>query len=73
MDPFNQQWLSQQDVPISALVTFVLSTSLVLLIFNVVVLSKDEERAINFRVPWPQQCDSEWRGEILQQPSLKVL
>ena len=72
MDAFNQQWLSQQDVPVSALVTFVLSTSFVILLFNFVVLSKEDERAVNFRVLWPQQCSSEWRGETLKQPSLKV-
>ena len=72
MDAFNQHWLSQQDVPVSALVTFVGSIAFVIFVFKIAVLSDNGERAVNFRVPPPEQCHPDWKGEILRQPSLKV-
>ena len=72
MDPFNQHWLSQQELPISAIVTFFTSVSFVLLVFRYVVLNDDNERPISFSVPSPKQCSSDWEGEELEEPSVKV-
>ena len=43
-------------------------------IFKVSVLHhhEDEERAVHFRVPIPEQCSSDWKGELLERPTVKV-
>ena len=41
--------------------------------FKVTVLHHhDEENAIHFRVPTPEQCSSDWKGELLERPTVKV-
>ena len=41
--------------------------------FKVVVLhNDDEEKAVHFRVPVPEQCSSDWKGELLEKPVVKV-
>lgn len=37
-----------------------------------IYLKPDPEAAIDYHVPAPEQCHPEWKGEILQNPSLKV-
>lgn len=37
-----------------------------------VCLKPDPEAAIDYYIPIPEQCHPEWKGEILQDPSLKV-
>lgn len=73
MDPFHQHWLSQQDLPTAAIVTFFVSVSFVLLIFKSVVLDDNEPRPVSFNVPTPKQCDPEWTGEILEEPGIEVV
>ena len=72
MDAFNLHWLSQQDIPLSATVTFLVSVSFVLLVFKFAVLSRNEESPVSFRVPLPEQCDRDWKGPILDEPAIKV-
>ena len=72
MDAFNLQWLSQQDIPLSVIVTFLASVSFVLLVFKFVVLSGDEESPVTFKVAAPEQCKPGWEGKILDEPAIKV-
>ena len=51
---------------------FVSSVVFVLAVFKHVVLDDDEEGPINFKVPVPEQCSPEWKGEVLQEPTIKV-
>ena len=32
----------------------------------------DEEKAVHFKVPIPEQCSSDWKGELLERPTVKV-
>ena len=42
-------------------------------VFKVTVLHHHhEENAIHFRVPVPEQCSSDWKGELLERPTVKV-
>ena len=36
------------------------------------VLADDDERPVEFRVNVPEQCDPNWKGEVLPEPALKV-
>ena len=41
--------------------------------FKVTVLHDDDkEKAVHFRVPTPEQCSSDWKGELLERPTVKV-
>ena len=51
---------------------FVLSVLFVIAVFNYIVLDDDEERPVNLKVPVPEQCSSEWKGELLEKPTTKV-
>ena len=42
-------------------------------VFKVVVLSDDGEAFVKFKVPIPEQCAPEWKGEIMAEPNVKVL
>ena len=72
MDAFNLHWLSQQDLPTNVVVTFLVSIVFVLLVFKFAVLTDNEERPVTFSVPLPEQCNSDWKGEILDDPAIKV-
>ena len=48
------------------------STILLITVFNYIVLSPDEERPALFKVPIPEQCSLDWKGEVLEEPSIKV-
>ena len=42
-------------------------------VFKVRVLHHDdEENPVHFRVPIPEQCSSDWKGELLERPTVKV-
>ena len=41
--------------------------------FLVWCIQPDPEAAVNFSVPSPDPCSPEWKGEILDRPSIKVL
>ena len=42
-------------------------------VFKVIVLHHhDEEKAVHFRIPIPEQCSSDWKGELLEKPTVKV-
>ena len=36
------------------------------------ILRKDSERPIGYVVSIPEQCKPKWKGEILEEPSIKV-
>lgn len=38
----------------------------------VYLLKPDPEAAIDYEVPLPEQCEPEWKGEVLENPSIKV-
>lgn len=52
---------------------FVISIILIFTVFNYTVLNDSEEQPANFEIPVPKQCDPEWKGELLEQPGIKVL
>ena len=42
-------------------------------VFKVTVFHHDdEEKVVHFRVPIPEQCSSDWKGELLERPTVKV-
>ena len=51
---------------------FVLSVIFIFTVFNYIVLEDDGERPVDFKVPVPEQCSSEWKGELLEKPTIKV-
>ena len=52
---------------------FVSSVVFVFAVFNHVVLDDEKDGPVNFKVPVPEQCSPEWKGEVLQEPTIKVL
>ena len=61
------------DLPWLEICIFFGSIIVVITIFNNVVLSPDIERPILFKVPVPEQCNPDWKGEVLECPSIKVI
>ena len=59
-------------VPWLEILIFVVSIGLVLAVFNYVVLNDNNEQPVPFHVPIPEQCAAEWKGEVLDRPSIKV-
>lgn len=59
-------------LPWLEILIFVLSVVLVFTAFKIIVLDNDEERPVDFTVPVPKQCSPEWKGEILDEPTIKV-
>lgn len=59
-------------VPWLEISIFLVSTSLVLIVFRYTVLNNEDERPVTFKVPVPEQCSPGWTGEILDEPSIKV-
>ncbi|KAK3176145.1 hypothetical protein OEA41_007467 [Lepraria neglecta] len=51
---------------------FVISIVLIFTVFNYTVLNDSDEQPVNFEIPVPKQCDPEWKGELLEQPGIKV-
>ena len=69
MDILNQL---PEDVPWLEILIFIISIGLVLTVFNYVVLNDSNEQPVSFDVPIPEQCAAEWKGEVLDRPSIKV-
>ena len=69
MDYFNQL---AEDVPWLDILIFILSIGLVLTVFNYIVLNDSDEQPVAFDVPIPEQCGPQWKGEVLDRPSIKV-
>ena len=40
--------------------------------FKTIVLDEDEERFVHLKVPIPEQCSPDWKGEVLDEPTVKV-
>lgn len=60
------------DLPWLEIFIFFGSLIFVLTLFNQLVLSPDTEQPIPFKIPIPEQCSPTWKGEVLQEPSIKV-
>ena len=84
VDPENKPFLSPhhsmailnqlpEDVPWLEIWIFIISIGLVLTVFNYTVLNDSNEQPVSFDVPIPEQCSAEWKGEVLDRPSIKVL
>ena len=83
VDPENKPFLSSHDsmanlnqftevVPWLEIFIFVVSIGLVLTVFNYIVLNDSNEQPVTFDVPIPEQCSPQWKGEVLDRPSIKV-
>jgi hypothetical protein len=59
-------------VPWLEVLIFIISIICVITAFNYTVLNDSDEQPANCHVPLPKQCDPEWKGEVLEQPSIKV-
>lgn len=60
------------EVPWLEILIFTFSIGLVLIAFNYTVLNDSAEQPVNFIVPLPEQCKPGWKGEVLEDPSIKV-
>lgn len=69
MATFNQL---PEVVPWLEILISILSIGLVLTVFNYIVLNDSNEQPVNFDVPIPEQCGPQWKGEVLDRPSIKV-
>lgn len=36
------------------------------------LLNNDDERPVSFSIPLPEQCKPGWKGEVLDDPKIKV-
>ncbi|KAK0507168.1 hypothetical protein JMJ35_010206 [Cladonia borealis] len=61
-----------ENVPWLEILIFILSIGLVLTVFNYIVLNDSNEQPVTFDVPIPEQCGPQWKGEVLDRPSIKV-
>ena len=52
---------------------FAVSIGFVIAVFKYTVLSDSSEQPAPFKLPTPEQCRSDWKGEVLDKPSLTVL
>ena len=69
MDAFNLHWLSQQELPLWELVTFLASVVFVICIFKAVVLTEHDEAPVSFKVKALEPPSPE---AILKEPAIKV-
>ena len=61
------------NLPLPVIFTFLLSIASVLLAFKLIVLNDDGDKAVRFSIPIPDQCKSGWEGELLEEPSIRVI
>ena len=59
-------------LPLFDVLIVVLSIVFVFATFKYIVLDDDEETPVKFKVPVPEQCSPEWKGELLKEPAVKV-
>jgi len=60
------------EVPLFGLLIFIVSIGFVFTIFNYTVLNDSAEQPITFNIPIPEQCKPDWKGEVLEEPSIRV-
>ena len=60
------------NLPLTETFIFAITIILVLTVFRYAVLNDSHEQPVSFKVPAPQECDPKWKGEILDNPSIKV-
>ena len=83
VDPENKRFLSPhhsmailnqlpEDIPWLEILVFIVSISLVLTVINYIVLNDPNEQPVSFGVAIPEQCTAQWKGEVLDRPSIKV-
>ena len=75
METFNASFLrvfSPEQIPwLGLLVSFAI-TGVVYLIFHHTVFREDHESPVHFTVPIPDHCKSGVKGEILENPNIRV-
>ncbi|CAD6579898.1 MAG: Meiotic Sister-Chromatid recombination aldehyde dehydrogenase [Alectoria sarmentosa] len=69
MDTLND---SPVQLPVVQISIFLLSVVFVSAAFKYIVLDDDEERPVQLEVPVPEQCSPEWKGEVLDEPTIKI-
>ena len=52
--------------------TFVFTVVFVFVAFRTKVFGDGEEESVTFQIPIPEQCSAEWKGEVLEEPTIKV-
>ena len=72
MDTLSHSLITLAQLPCPEISIFVLSVVFVCGVFKIIVLKDDEERPVNFRTTVPEQCLPEWKGEVLEDPAIKV-
>ena len=60
------------DLPWLEICIFFGSVIFLVTFFNNIVLSEDKERPVSFKVPIPEQCNPDWKGDLLEDPNIKV-
>jgi hypothetical protein len=60
------------DFPWLEISIFFFSLLFVFTIFSYAVLNNGDERPVTFNVSIPEQCSPEWKGEVLDEPSIKA-
>ena len=60
------------DVPWREVFIFLISILLSFAVWNYVCLNDSDEQPVSFHIPIPEQCNPTWRGDVLEQPSIKV-
>lgn len=61
------------EIPWFELLVIAISTGFIFIVFNQIVLNDSAEQPVNFSVSTPEQCKPDWKGDVLEQPSIKVL
>lgn len=63
---------SPRNVPWLKSVTTLAVLVVIYTILKYTVLVDEDETPVNFTVPVPKQCSPGWKGELLNEPSIKV-
>ena len=70
MDSLNSSISVLHSVPwLQVLITVISSVAILGFLY---IASLENEVPVRFTIPIPDQCDAEWRGEVLEKPDIKV-
>ena len=59
-------------VPWLALISTVIVVTVIYTILTYTALIDEDELPVNFTVPIPEQCLADWKGDVLEDPSIKA-
>lgn len=68
--PFPQ--FTYGELPKSDSLILIYGAILTLLITIYFTFNNDDERPVSFCIPLPEQCKPGWKGEVLEDPKIKV-